>query len=896
MFLRKLRHLLPWVRRADARDIDEELRALQAIAGPRALGNVTLAAEDARAAFGWLWIERLGQDLRYALRSMRHNRLFTLLVVLSLGLGIGANTAIFSFTEAILLRPLPVPEPDQLVVLKWRAQGYTLSRGFSWSTDGSYREAGVGVTASSFPYPALRVFEESDDVLSGAFAYYALPRLDVSTPSATDSAKGHYVSGSYFSVMRVAPAAGRLLQPADDVAGAAPVAVLGGEFSRRRFGAPDLAIGQIIRVNDTPVVVVGVSPEGFFGAEPGSTVDLYLPLRAIAETSGWSAATFANQHFYWVDMMARLRPGVDIATAQAALAPRFHRFAESTATTDEERADLPALRLETGATGLDGLRRRYSQSVLVLMGMVGLILLIACANVANLLLARATARRREIAVRLGMGAGRRRIIRQLLTESVLLSAMGGALGVALAWWGIGVLTALLAGGRDHFTLHAALNWRVLGVTGTLAVATGLAFGLAPALQATRIQIVPALKDARADESSAMPRARLGRLLVALQVALSLVLLVAAGLFGRTLANLHGIEVGFNRDNVLLFGVRPGAVGYAPEALGPLFEDLRERLGILPGVAGVSLSNQPLPMGGGTMAPAVVDGVPPPPLRDSGRRPTAVLTSVGPGFFRTMQIPIVSGRDLGSADHATAPLVLVVNRLFLETFGVTAAVGRGVTIDGRRYEIVGVVDDALAFTLKEERKPIVYFSYLQSARPPTSMTYELRTAGDPLALAGAIRETVRQVDDRLAIHDLRTQTTHIDQAIRQEITLARLGSLLAGLALAIACVGIYGTVAFAVARRTSEIGIRMALGAPAGRIIRMVLRDVLLLAIIGLAAGVGLSLIGSRYVSALLYGIESTDAATFAAATGVLLACGLVAAVVPALRAARIDPMLAVRRE
>jgi len=898
MLWRKLIHLLPWIRRADERDMQEELRALEEMAGPRELGNLTLAAEDARTAMGWLWLERLGQDLRYALRSMRHHKSFALLVVLSLGLGIGANTAIFSVMESILLRSLPVPDPESLVVMKWHGKGYALaSSGMSWSTGGSSMDQ-TGTLASIFPYPSLEMFERNDDVVSSAFCYFGIEHLSVTTPDATDSVKGHYVSGRYFQGLGVTPAAGRLLFSDDDTAAAAPVVVLSHEFSRRRFGNAGAAVGQTIRVNDRPFTVVGVVPPAFFGAEPGATVDLYLPIHALGADPAWGSSIFTDEHFYWVEMMARMKPGVDLAQAQAALAPRFRQFAEGTATTERQRQDLPELKLEPGGAGLDSLRRAYAQPIYVLMAMVSLILLIACSNVANLLLTRATTRRREIAVRLSIGAGRSRVVRQLLTESVLLSSIGGALGVALAWWGIDILTALLAGGRDHFALRAALNWRVLGATAVLSILTGLVFGLAPALQATRLDLVPALKDDRAGRPmSSSPRIGLGPVLVATQIAFTFLLLVGAGLFGRTLANLDAIQIGFNRENVLLFTLQPGSVGYKGPALNRLFEDLRERFGHLPGVQDVGLSNQPLPMGGGTSAPAGIDGVSPAPLADgTSPRTAAVLSTVGPGFFKTMQIPVVAGRELTGRDDAGARQVVIVNRQFAKLFGLDNPVGRTLTLGNRRYDIIGLVDDALAFTLKGERRAIIYFSYLQNSSPAGQMTYELRTAGDPLGLAGAVRETVRQVDTRLAIHEMQTQAVHIDQTISREITLAKLGSVLAALALVIACVGLYGTVSFNVARRTPEIGIRMALGAPGRRIVRMVLGEVFVLASTGLGVGLALSVAGSRYVKSLLYGVAPNDPAAIGMAVSALLACGLIAAFAPARRASRIDPMRAVRRE
>ena len=894
---RKLKYLTPWHRRAEDRDIQEELDALREAAGPAALGNLTVAAEDARAALSWTWLERLAQDVRYTLRSMRHHRAFTTLVVVSLALGIGANTAIFSFMEAVLLRPLPVHEPEELVIMKWRAKEYTLARTISWSTDGSTFDPVTGTVSSSFPYPALKVFEDARDVVARAFCYFVADRLALTASSETDAVKGVYVSGQYFAGMGVTPAAGRLIQQADDDPAASAVAVLSHRFSRRRFGEAGAAVGQTVRIDDKPFTVIGVVPAAFFGAEPGAIPDVYIPMRAdTILRSAAAASKYADAHVYWIEIMARLQPGVSVAQAQAALAPRFHGFVESTASTDEERQDLPVLSVQPGAIGLDSLRRAYAQPIYILMAMVGSILLIACSNIASLLLSRAAARRREIAVRLSIGASRARIVRQLLTESLVLASLGAALAIAVAWWGIGVLTRLLSNGRDNFTLHAELNWTVLGVTLALAVIAGLLFGLAPALQATRVDVAPALKEVRASHGRRARRGlAVGPALVTAQIVLSLVLLVGAGLFGRTLANLHAIELGFDREHLLLFSIRPSTLGYRGEELVALFERVRGEIGRLPGVQNVSLSTRPLPMGGGTTGPVGVLDVQPAPLRADGRPPSAVFATVGPGFFATMRIP-VAGREFTDRDSAAAQKVAIVNRRLATMFGLANPVGRTLTMVDDRLEIVGVAEDALSFTLTGEKRPIVYFPYLQALQPPGQMTYEIRTAGPPLGLAGAVRTTVRRIDARLAIHDLETQAAHVDQAISTEITMARLCAAFAALALAIACVGLYGTVAFNVSRRTNEIGIRMTLGAQRRRIVWMVLREVLVMTAVGLAIGIPLALLGSRWVKALLYGVEADDPVAIAIAVALLVVCGLAAGVMPARRAARIDPMVAVRHE
>ena len=887
-FWRKLTHLIPSVRRAAERDIDNELASLREMAGPGALGNLTLAAEDARAEMGWIVLERLAQDVRYGVRAMRRDRMFALLAVVSLALGIGANTAIYSFLDSVLLRPLPVAEPDSLVVMKWHAREYALAtRGMSWSTDGSTFDRAAGTVSSIFPYPALTVFREQRDVLEHAFAYFVNHGLSVTVGRNTDSLLAHYVSGDYFKGIGVAPAAGRVIQSADDEPAPAAVAMVSQRFAMRHFGEAGAAVGQTIRVNDQPFTVVGVTPAAFFGAEPGAMPDVYLPLHQSEVSHG----SDAEEHYYWLEIMGRLKPGVTLAQAQARLAPAFHQFASASAVTSSQREDLPQLTLQEGATGLDSMRRRYAKPIYVLMAMVALILLIACTNIANLLLARSVARRREIAIRLSVGASRWRVIRQLLTESLLLSGIGGVLGVALASWGIRVLTALLANGRENFTLHAELNWQVLAVTTVLTMLTALLFGLAPAVQATRVDVAPALKDAATRE---MPRTsrRMGTgALVVAQMALSLLLLVGAGLFDRTVAALHDIPLGFNREGVLLFTIRPYTVGYEGPAALRLFESLRERLQQLPGVRDVGASVYPLPTGGGTTRFVEVSGAAP-----VGTPPDAVISSVGPGFFRAMQIPVLAGREFVGRDDARAPGAAVVNRRFAAAFGLDNPVGRTLIHGGDRFEIVGLAENALTFSLKGSSRPVVYFSYMQTRRAPEQMTYEVRAAGDPVALAGPVRAVVREADSRLAVHNMKTQADHIDQAISTEITLAKLCSAFALLALVMACVGLYGTVAFTVARRTHEIGIRSALGASGVRLVWMVLRDVVAMAVVGLAIGLPLVFAGSRYVTSFLYGVAPNDPASIAAGVAVLLSAALAAAWLPASRASRIDPLVAMRCE
>ncbi|HEY3456922.1 MAG TPA: ADOP family duplicated permease [Bryobacteraceae bacterium] len=543
------------------------------------------------------------------------------------------------------------------------------------------------------------------------------------------------------------------------------------------------------------------------------------------------------------------------------------------------------------------------QAAVVLMTMVGLILTITCANIANLLLARAAARRREMAVRLSLGAGRLRVMRQLLTESVLLSLLGGLLGTVVAVAGIGSLTWLLANGRDNFTLRAELDWRVLSFTVLVAVSTGILFGLAPALQATKIDITPALKENRASASHARKHRfglpfGLSHALVVSQIAISLLLVAAAGLFVRTLANLHAVNVGFNRENILLFNVDAGQAGYKDAALINFYADLDRRFRARPGVRNATMTQMPLVANWSSSTWITIPGLP----TTNGERLSTAVTQIGPQFFETMQIPILLGRSLDARDRQGAQTVAVINEVFAKKyFPGVSPVGRHFGFGGEDnidMEIVGLAKSTRYNSLKREIPPLVYTSYLQAGknRPIQRMYFELRTTGDPLALANTVRRIVREVGPRVPVADITTQSRIIDSTIVQERTFASLCTGFGALALIMACVGLYATMAYAVARRTTEIGIRMALGALRRRVVWLVLRDVLLLAVVGLALGLLLVFETTALLKSFLFGLQPNDPIALVSAAAILIACAFLAGYLPAWRAARIDPMQALRHE
>ena len=902
----------PWRRKARERDLDEEIAfdlAAEAEENYRAgmsreqaerrsrrdFGNLTLAKEATRAMWGWGWWERLAQDGKYGLRLLGRNRGFTAVAVLSLALGIGANTAIYSFMDAILLRALPVPDAQSLVTLEWHARDQpAIIQAFK---GGGYRSPLTGFTSNALPYRAAELLAASP-VLARTFAFTGAGRLNVQVQRQAGLAAAQYVSGGFFSGLGLAPAFGRLIDAADDRPGAPPVAVLSYRYAARRFGDGARAAGGKILVDNQPFLVVGVAPPEFFGVDPGTPQDLYLPLHASLlfdpMFGGRPDEPFVNPHYYWVQAMARLRPGISRRQAEAALAPLFHHFAQSTASTAAQRADLPALLLADGAGGLDYLRRRYSKPLYMLMAMSGLILALACANIANLLLARAAGRGREMAVRLSVGASRPRVVRQLLTESVLLSLAGGLAGVVLARWGIRGLTLLLAGSRGDATPSATLNWHVLAVTVAISLATGLLFGLAPALAATRVDLVPALKQV----GSGVRRLPLhrwfrfspGQALTVVQMAISLLLVVGGGLFVHTLANLHAVDLGFQQQHLLLFTLNARQAGYTSGQAVRFFDGLQDRFRAIPGVRAASASNFALASGGMSCGGISVPGY-------SGSRRSACHMNVAPGFFSTMETPILVGREILAGDLYSPSPVAVVNEVFAKTFFPGRnPVGRRFDYGSRKnIEIVGVAKNTRYQNLKSDLPPVAFLCYAQSPNVGT-MTYELRAAGDPLGLAGAVRDIVRQADSRIPVEDLLTQEQQIDSTISEERTFAMLCSCFAVLAITIACVGIYGTMAYNVARRTNEIGIRMALGAARPRLLRMVHGEALLLCAGGLAAGIPLAFAGSRLVESFLFRMQARDPLTLSLAPALLLAAALAASYGPAWRASHIDPWSALRDE
>jgi predicted permease len=865
------------------------------------------------------------QDLRYGARMLIKTPGFTAIAVLSLALGIGANTALFSVVDALLLKMLPVREPERLVLFRSVAP-----RGFS---PGSYNgnsttdQATGERTMTSFAYQSfqrMRQQQNAEGVLSDIFAFGSVG-MTANADGRADVVTGQAVSGNYYMGLGVQALLGRTLTDDDDKPAASPVAVLSYRYWQQRFDGSNSVIGKQVNLNNVAFTIIGVTSPGFEGAgQAGSTQDITIPI-------AWEPQIYTDRQrsqlngagVWWLRVMGRLKPGATAEAARAQLENAFHqsvvehrsaRQAQAQATGGNAISDLdpkqyPRLFLDPGGQGEMSARRYYAPSLYMLLGVVGLVLLIACANVANLLLARAAARQKEIGIRLALGAGRFRLVRQLLTESVLLSCLGGLTGIVFAFW---IKDGLLAvsdwGGRSMRALEPRLDWRVLGFTVGLSLLTGIIFGLAPAWRSTKVDLTPALKDSGRG-SSAASRSLLSRGLVVLQVGLSLLLLVGAGLFLRTLVNLQRVDPGFNTRNLLLFGITPGFIGYKDEKLAQLYQQLAERLEGLPGVRKVTFSTSTL-LSSSSSSRSVY-------LRDAlNAAPDAEgrIKASGPGyinhvrenFLEAMEIPLLAGRTLRPQDDARTPKVVVVNQTFANKyFPNENPIGKRFTFDTKKpdeVEIVGLAKDAKYTRQRDEIPPTAYIPWRQDVGSIIGVTMEVRTAGEPTASVAAVREAVREVEPNLPLNNIRTQTEQNDQTLAMERLLAKLVTLFGVLAQLLAAIGLFGVLAYAVSQRTREIGIRMALGADRRDVLKMILRQGMTLALIGVALGLAAAYLITKYLEnqlnlkTMLYGVQVNDPLTYGVISVLLALVALIACYIPARRAAMVDPMIALRYE
>ncbi|HUJ30679.1 MAG TPA: ABC transporter permease [Candidatus Acidoferrum sp.] len=950
---------------------------------------------------------KLIQDVRYALRLLAHSPGVAAVAILTLALGIGANTAVFSLIDAVLLRSLPVDKPSQLVLLRWSARNAPKIHGYMSSGDcpSDLRFGAANPSGCSFSEPMVREIRDTNQ-FSGVAAFANSGFLSLTGNGPATMINGQLVSGDFFHTLGVKAAAGRVLEANDDSPTAAPVAVLNYGYWQSAFGGSPSAIGRTIELNGASFTVVGVAEQRFTGLTPGSDYDVWLPLAVggrITNARMWNNRE-DNVTYWWLTVVGRLKRETALPQVQAAISGVFrnemlhgsvplfeagglmappggppppggpvrkqmvmggpppagaaraplppggpggpvviHGAPPSTdggrksakvpalATLPKNAAqgpapmaapkesgtlskpgDEPVVTLVSAQTGLTGVRGRFANPLYVLMFAVGLILLIACFNVAGLMLARAAARQKEMALRLALGAGRARIVRQLLTESVMLAAAGGILGIVFASWGAHAIVSFVSSNQSRPLAFAmGIDMRVLGFTIAVSLFTGILFGLAPAFRGVRVDLTPALKDGSGVSTGlahgGARRFTIANALVVMQVALAIVVLVGAGLMVRTLQDLRSIDIGFDSHNLVIFGINPSLAGYKNEQLDSFYRDLQGRLAETPGVRSSSYSMVPLLSGALMITGFHWPGTP------QDRESEANMLGVGPGFFSTMQISFLQGRDFNASDYelaannqgtapTSAPTPVIVNQAFVakflgkenalgKQFGQSAADETGPANPG--FEIVGVVRDAKYNELRQDISPTMYTPHVSM---PMGASFEVRTAGDPQALIPAIRHVVGEINPNLPLRDVTTESIQIDRLLFQERLVARLSSFFGLLALVLACIGLYGLLSYEVARRTREIGIRMALGAQIGDVLRLVVKQGLALALVGAAVGVGVALAVTRYLTSMLYGVRANDPVTIVAVSLLLALVALAACYIPARRAARVDPIVALRYE
>jgi predicted permease len=880
------------------------------------------------------------QDIRYALRMLAKSPGFAAIAILTLALGIGANTAIFSLIDAVLLRSLPVNDPQHLVVFTWTAHGKPKAHGFSGYGDCSTDQG------CSFSLPFFRTIDAQAKAFSGMAAFAGPLDVDLSGNGAASIARGEYVSADFFSTLGVNTFVGRPLAPSDDTPSAPPAIVLDYGYWERAFGADHSVVGRTVRLDNTDATIVGVADPHFTNLTPGKPQDFYMPFSLSDRVRGewWGNQTrMTDAGMWWVVMLGRLKPGVSLGQAQAVATTIFRNETLHGSAPVFKDADAPEIHLTLARAGLNGETSYIAPMLYVTMTIVAFILLIACANVAGLTLARSATRQKEMAVRLALGAGRARIVRQLLTESVLLSLSGGALGVLFAVWGVDAIAKLLSRGSDQpFPFTIAPDWRVLAFTIAITLVTGILFGLAPAMRGARVDLTPSLKES----ASSLPGGaahtgrffRLADALVVAQVALSMVVLVGAGLLVRTLRNLQTLNPGFDAQNVLLFGIDPTIAGYTDQQTQQLYSNLQQRFAALPGVISASYSEDALLAGGQSGSDVHLDGTPPKQNIEVDTLP------VGLNFFSTMRIPLLSGRKFTSADFAaaiatnttqqaletagakkdsapaptpalaaalasaqqaytnSAPVPVLINQAFAKKFlakqnplglhmGSAQMSDYEVQNPGPGYTIVGVVGDTKYAHLRTDVAPMMFLPLVSN-----EAHFELRTAASPTALVKSVRDIVSRVGANLPLTDVRSQTEQVERMLHQERLMSRLSSFFGALALVLACIGLYGLLSYEVARRTRELGIRMALGAQQRDLLRLVVGQGILLALIGAGIGIGAAIGVTRFMATMLYGVHASDPLTFAGVAILLTLVALAACYIPARRAMRVDPMVALRWE
>lgn len=846
-------------------------------------GNLELHKESCRDSLGLrLWNE-LRSDLRYALRGLQQSPGFTAVAVISLALGIGANTAIFSLAEDVLLKSLPVSHPEQLRLLSWTEVPHSPVHDV-WGD--------VADDHTSFTYPIFKDLQRRNDVFQTLCAFKNLPGVTATIDGHAEEAQGQLVSGNLYRSLGVQTIAGRPLTPADDRAANA-VAVISDSFWSRRFGRSASALGKQIDLNRIPVTIVGVNPPSFTGTETGDSPDFFLPISLQPQLIPWDGVVAGSllkaAGYWWISVMGRLKPGVVDAQAQAELDGLFAQSIKSTLP-NEKNKGVPQIRLIAGNRGLDGLRSYFAKPLYVLLAIVGLILLIACVNLANLLLARSAARQHEMGIRIALGAGRARILRQVLTESLLLASMGGILGLGLGYCTRNLIPALMSSAWENRPLNGIFDERVVAFTLGATLLTALLFGFLPAWKSTKTNVNASLAKSRRVTTS-RDNAVFGKLLIVFQISLSVILLVGAGLFIRTLLSLQSSGLGFDPVHVLLFDIDLPKSYYSGVHRAQTYRKMEDALSQVPGISSVSLSKMPVLANSSSTTGDVRL-----PQKPNASPLVTWMNWVGPDFFRTMGVPLLRGRPFNDRDRENSEPVTIINqRLAKEFFPNSNPIGRLLQNGRTNVRVVGISEDMKFSNLRTPPPPTMYLDYRQE-KEIGRVTFEVKTFARPENVVPALRKAIATIDKDLPLINVRSQSAQISATLRIEKTFTSLTTGFGLLALILASIGIYGIMAYNVARRVNEIGIRLALGAQAGQILSMVLREGLLLAIAGVGLGILATLPLTRLVTAMLYGISPNDPLTLIGATAILFIIALLAAFLPARRASRIDPTVALRHE